>query len=65
MLSPEDYYALVTSELCANNSLYGIIIALIAPSLYIALTAYHPEMLPTQLALSIAVTFWRPLPNLH
>lgn len=57
MLSPEDYYV----RWMAANFVRGIrfiasFIALIAPALYIALTAYHPEMLPGQLALSIAAS---------
>jgi spore germination protein len=34
----------------------GAFIALILPSLYIALISYHPGMIPTQLALSISAT---------
>lgn len=55
MLSPEDYYVRwLPANFVRIIRFMASFIALIAPSLYIALTAYHPEMLPTQLALSIA-----------
>ncbi|HYH03657.1 MAG TPA: spore germination protein [Bacillota bacterium] len=63
--SPEDYYYnfwigsfLRLIRLLGNN------LAVIFPGLYIALVAFHPEMLPTPLALSIAATSARvPLPT--
>ncbi|HOP75834.1 MAG TPA: spore germination protein [Bacillota bacterium] len=62
--TPEDYYFnfwigsfLRLIRLLGNN------LAVVLPGLYIALAAYHPELLPTQLALSIAGTASRvPLP---
>ncbi|HPT87728.1 MAG TPA: spore germination protein [Bacillota bacterium] len=62
--TPEDYYFnfwigsfLRLIRLLGNN------LAVVLPGLYVALVAYHPELLPTQLALSIAGTSSRvPLP---
>ena len=55
--SPEDHY----SRVFAAQSIrllrkIGAIIALFAPAIYIAIVSFHPGMLPTQLALSIAAS---------
>jgi spore germination protein len=55
--APDDYYErwmIGTAIRCIR--VIGALIALILPSLYIALISYHPGMIPTQLALSIAAT---------
>ncbi|HWJ03011.1 MAG TPA: spore germination protein [Verrucomicrobiae bacterium] len=51
----EDYYERpYTAILVRLIRLIGVLIALLLPSLYIALTTFHQEMIPTFLALSIA-----------
>lgn len=53
--SPEEYYNRIwagTFMRCIRYS--GFFIALLFPSLYVAITSYHPEMLPLPLLLSIA-----------
>lgn len=55
--SPEDSYKRSIVASFIRIIRYGsFIIATSFPGIYIALTAYHPGMLPTQLALSIAGT---------
>ncbi|WP_284037877.1 spore germination protein [Neobacillus sp. 114] len=53
--SPEDYYnrADITTLLRFLRYI-GFFIALLAPSLYIAITTFHQEMLPTQLLITLA-----------
>lgn len=55
--APDDYYErwLISSAIRLIRVI-GATIALILPSLYIALISYHPGMIPTQLALSISAT---------
>lgn len=53
--SPEDYYNRVASGTFMRWIRYmGLLIATTFPSLYVAVTSYHPEMLPLNLLLSIA-----------
>jgi len=53
--SSEDYYQRADiSTLIRLLRFIGILIALLAPSLYIAITTFHQEMLPTQLLVSLA-----------
>jgi len=55
MVSPEDAYLRWTGGTFLRLIRFGAnFIALLLPGLYIALTSYHPEMLPTSLTLSIA-----------
>ncbi|MFO7247554.1 MAG: spore germination protein [Bacillota bacterium] len=51
----EDYYerALIAS-LVRVIRLFSLIISLLLPSLYIAFVSFHPEMLPTELAIAMA-----------
>ncbi|GAB6933014.1 spore germination protein [Calditerricola satsumensis] len=51
----EDYYerALIAS-LVRIIRLFSLIISLLLPSLYIAFVSFHPEMLPTELAIAMA-----------
>ncbi|CAN7188675.1 spore germination protein [Paenibacillus sp. LjRoot153] len=53
--SSEDYYLMFTSATFIRfiRSL-SIILALLLPSLYVAITTFHPEMLPTNLLLAVA-----------
>lgn len=62
--TPEDYYfSFWIGSFLRLIRLLGNNLAVVFPGLYIALIAYHPELLPTQLALSIAGTASRvPLP---
>ena len=55
--APDDYYDrwMIGTSIRIIRVL-GAIVALILPSLYIALISYHPGMIPTQLALSISAT---------
>ncbi|MBY0055119.1 spore germination protein [Brevibacillus agri] len=52
---PDDYYErwMIGSAIRLVR-IFGASIALILPSLYIALISYHPGMIPTQLALTIS-----------
>lgn len=53
--APDDYYSradIVT--LIRILRFIGLFIALLGPSLYIAITTFHQEMLPTQLLISLA-----------
>lgn len=53
--SPEDYYTRMLPGTFMRWIRYmGLLIAILFPSLYVAVTAYHPEMLPLNLLLSIA-----------
>lgn len=53
--SSEDYYNRILAGTALRWVRYlGIFIAITLPSLYVAITAFHQEMLPTNLALSIA-----------
>lgn len=55
--SPEDYYERwMISSLLRMLRFISAIIALTAPAIYIAFTAYHPGMIPTKLTLYIAAT---------
>ncbi|MDF2683288.1 MAG: GerA spore germination protein [Brevibacillus sp.] len=55
--APDDYYErwMIGTSIRLIR-VVGAFIALILPSLYIALISYHPGMIPTQLALSISAT---------
>ncbi|MED0701955.1 MULTISPECIES: spore germination protein [Aeribacillus] len=53
--SPEDYYQRADiSSLIRFLRFFGFFTALLAPSLYVAITTFHQEMLPTQLLISLA-----------
>lgn len=53
--SPEDYYSrILMSTAIRWVRFIGIFTAVTLPALYIAITTYHQEMIPTNLALSIA-----------
>lgn len=55
MTAPEDYYehyTLGTAVLLVRFT--ALVISLLLPSLYIAITTYHQEMIPTRLLISIA-----------
>ena len=53
--SPEDYYTRLAPGTFMRWIRYmGLFIAVLFPSLYVAVTSYHPEMLPLNLLLSIA-----------
>ncbi|WP_249366986.1 spore germination protein [Neobacillus rhizophilus] len=53
--SPEDYYNRADITTLLRFLRYvGFFIALLAPSLYIAITTFHQEMLPTQLLITLA-----------
>ena len=53
--SAEDYYQHWTiSSLIRMLRFFGISLALVAPSLYVAITTFHQEMLPTPMLISIA-----------
>lgn len=52
--SPEDYYErTVFSSLIRVLRITAFVISLMLPSVYIALTTFHPELIPTVLLLSI------------
>jgi len=55
--SPEDYYErwYITTMIRVLR-LLAAFFAMTFPALYVAMTAYHPGMIPTKLALSIAAT---------
>ncbi len=54
-ISPEDYYERWTIGTLVRMLRYGAsFLSLILPALYIALVSFHPEMIPTKLALSLA-----------
>lgn len=51
----EDYYQnWIISSLIRLLRFFGILLALIMPSLYVAITTFHQEMLPTPMLISIA-----------
>ncbi|MFB5194963.1 spore germination protein [Neobacillus sp. KR4-4] len=51
----EDYYQRADiSTLIRMLRFFSIMIALLAPSLYIAITTYHQEMIPTELLINLA-----------
>lgn len=53
--SAEDYYQhWMISSLVRILRFFGISLALVAPSLYVAITTFHQEMLPTPMLISIA-----------
>jgi len=53
--SAEDYYQhWMISSLIRILRFFGISLALVAPSLYVAITTFHQEMLPTPMLISIA-----------
>ncbi|MFW6389594.1 MAG: spore germination protein, partial [Halanaerobiales bacterium] len=53
--SPEDYYdRFIIGSFLRALRFIAIIIALTLPSIYIAIIAFHPEMIPTRLALAFA-----------
>lgn len=53
--SAEDYYQhWFISTLIRILRFFGISLALVAPSLYVAITTFHQEMLPTPMLISIA-----------
>jgi spore germination protein len=55
--SPEDYYERWTIATLVRFLRYGAaFIAVFLPSLYVALVSYHPGMIPSKLAFSIAST---------
>ncbi|MGI6604677.1 MAG: spore germination protein [bacterium] len=56
MQSPEDYYQRwpVTVGIRVFRYL-GLFMTLLLPSIYVALTTYHQEMIPTSLAVAVAV----------
>ncbi len=57
MISPEDYYIhFIPASLFRLLRLAAFFMALLLPSLYVAIITYHHEMLPTPLLLTIAAT---------
>lgn len=57
MQSPEDYYERsAIASLTRFIRIIAYFISVILPALYIALTSFHQEMIPTTLALSIAAS---------
>ncbi len=53
--SPEDYYQrYIIASAIRLLRLLSVVSSLLLPSLYIALTTYHHEMIPTMLLISIA-----------
>jgi spore germination protein KA len=53
--SAEDYYQRADfSSLLRSLRFIGLLISLLAPSIYISITTFHQEMLPTQLLVSLA-----------
>jgi len=57
MISPEDYYVhFIPASLFRMLRFFAFIIALLLPSLYVALISFHHEMIPTPLLLTIAAT---------
>ncbi|MFS0654155.1 spore germination protein [Bacillus sp. 179-C3.3 HS] len=55
MQSPEDYYQRWTSATLLRLLRYiSVLLTVFLPGLYIALVSYHPGLLPTQMALTIA-----------
>lgn len=57
MQSADDYYErYIVGSLTRGVRIAAYFISVIAPALYIALTSYHQEMIPTPLALSLAAS---------
>ncbi|MGE5390638.1 MAG: spore germination protein, partial [Deltaproteobacteria bacterium] len=57
MISPEDYYVhFIPASLFRMLRFFAFFIALLLPSLYVAIITYHHEMIPTPLLLTIAAT---------
>jgi len=57
MISPEDYYIhFIPASLFRMLRFTAFILALLMPSLYVALISFHHEMIPTPLLLTIAAT---------
>lgn len=57
MISPEDYYIhFIPASLFRMLRFTAFLIALLMPSLYVAIITYHHEMIPTPLLLTIAAT---------
>lgn len=57
MISAEDYYFhFIPASLFRMLRFCAFLIALLTPSLYVALISYHHEMIPTPLLLTIAAT---------
>lgn len=55
MQSPEDYYQRWTSATLLRLLRYiAVLLTIFLPGLYIALVSYHPGLLPTRMALTIA-----------
>jgi len=53
--NPEDYaHSAIVSSFIRCIRFLALIISIILPSLYIAITTFHPEMIPTNLALFLA-----------
>lgn len=53
--SNEDYYLMYGSATFVRAvRAFSIVMALLLPSLYVAITTFHPDMLPTKLLLSVA-----------
>lgn len=56
MQSPEDYYERwVIATFIRTLRYFGAFMSLYAPGLYVAITAYHPQMLPSKLSMTIAL----------
>lgn len=54
-LSSEDYYQRYDiASFLRNIRLFSFLVAMLLPSVYIAVTTFHPEMLPTTLLISLA-----------
>ena len=57
MISPEDYYIhFIPASLFRMLRFAAFLLALLLPSLYVAVITYHHEMIPTPLLLTIAAT---------
>lgn len=57
MISPEDYYIhFIPASLFRFLRFLAFFMALLMPSLYVAIITYHHEMIPTPLLLTIAAT---------
>lgn len=58
--SPEDYYERpVIVVLARMVRLAAVVVSAILPAVYVAFTAYHPEMLPTELVITILAGQYR------
>ncbi|MGD6831111.1 spore germination protein [Sutcliffiella halmapala] len=53
-ISPDNYRMALDNSFIRMLRIISILVATILPGLYVALVGYHPELLPTTLALSIA-----------